>query len=194
MIGKRMFSMFDKELGPLQQEQIRLGRENGLSDAQVALYATSMYNFAQMREIRLALEHNADPRQLRSMLKSWLPAQQMEALRKRLERGEVVRSRSSYATAVCLAALSCSAFSLAASGYFKSSERPYLTLTSNNALVNVGESFEPLDYVDSYPMEKGYLILPKEIDTSVPGTVAAVYRYHCDGQEIMRTLRVIVTE
>ena len=74
MIGKRMFSMFDKELGPLQQEQIRLGRENGLSDAQVALYATSMYNFAQMREIRLALEHNADPRQLRSMLKSWLPA------------------------------------------------------------------------------------------------------------------------
>ena len=183
-----------KEWNLLQSEQIELGRKGGLSEKEIALYAKRKYNFLQMQDIRTALMNHDDPAQMKAMCRASLSHQEMEALRLRIEKGEKVYEPLDMRYLLAAAALSVFGVTIAIFGYQRAGEYADLCMTKDTAVLHAGDVFEPMDYVASYSADADRLVLPQEIDTSVPGRKAAVYRLCRGNEEITRILIVDVRE
>ena len=176
----------------LQNEQIEIGRENGLSEKEISEYAKPYYNFMQMQQIRLAIEHDTDPEQRKGMRHFRYSAEKMKDLRLRLEHGELLMNPA--VPAIVWAGLF--AMTAAFAGLLlicqNSVKGPYLNLVTDEVVLEEGDLFDPMMYVESCSEKKGTLYLPENIDTSEPGRFAAVYHFVSDGQDIMRTLMISV--
>lgn len=175
----------------LQSEQIELGRKGGLSEKEIALYAKKKYNFLQMQEIRTALMNKADPAQVRAMCRHRLTHEEMEAVRRRIEKGEKVYVKPDLCYVLAAAALTVSGLTLGITGYMKADEHATLEMKQDTAVLHTGDTFDPMAYVSSYSADADRLILPEGIDTSAPGRKAAVYRL-CRGNE--EITRIVIVE
>lgn len=178
----------------LEAEQIELGYKAGLNPRQIRLYAKHRYNFLQMQEIRTALCEGLDEYQIGAMCRMNLTHEEMERIRKRIEKGEKVRHKTPlhYWLAVC--ALSLMAVILILDGYVRCADLAYLNLKQNEVELGLNEPFEPMKYVESTSSGADHLKLPYGIDTSLPGTQAAVYTLNQGNEEITRILLVKVKE
>jgi len=78
---------FSKE----QLEQIKLGKKNGLTKEQIAIYSDPNFNPIQMQEIRLGYKNGLSDRQIAVYANHELPERVMEELR--LEAEKIVNSR-----------------------------------------------------------------------------------------------------
>lgn len=168
----------------LQQEQVRLALDHGVSRNLVLRFARPCYNFLQMEQIRLYLEKNGNGRKVSVLMNPRIPWRQMEDLRRRMEQGETVRRTFPFPVVFLAVPLIAAAF------FF--SERPSLVLTTDSCTLRKGEPFDAMTYISAWSNPKGKLILPEGISTSETGTQLAVYRLESGGQEIVRTLSVTV--
>ena len=187
MRRKLFYSLLSPELTSLQKEQIELGKDHDLSDEQISLYASSRYNFAQMREIRLALEHRVDRKKIRCLLDPSLDVSQMAEMRRKLEHGVMPRREGKWLKQTSLFFAGSSALFLTVSLLPAPMGEDSLRLNTDHIIVEEGEVFEPMRNVDGYRAEDGRLVLPDNVDPSVPGTVIAVYRLY-RGDRVTRKL------
>lgn len=190
--GKKFFACFNQKFTPLQKQEIQKGLENGLGRKEVESYASSAYNYQQMREIRLALEHSKEKGKNASLYQPSMEVEEMQKIRKRIEKGEKVRvfSLTRILMTVCFLLLTGSSVLV----FFLTdhSTWPYLHLTRDEVTVPQGAVFEPMEYIADYSASGGELILPSDVSTSVPGMKAAVYVLRTPRTEITRILNVEV--
>ncbi len=66
---------------PCQREEIRLGKENGLSDKEISIYAKHRFGSLAMREIRLGLEQRLDLDAIKMYANKKFNWMQMQAIR-----------------------------------------------------------------------------------------------------------------
>lgn len=178
----------------LQKEQIDLGRDAGLNEKQIRLYAKHRYSFLQMQEIRTALTDGMSMRDVRKMCRPWYSDTDMEKIRLSLQKGGTAAQRSSIRTWCACGALLVLGAALITDGYIRASDPLYLNLSASEVTVEAGEEFEPMKYVASYCEKAEKLSLPSGLDTMTPGTHAAVYRLKAGQEEITRILLVNVEE
>lgn len=176
----------------LQSEQIESGARAGLSRRQIRLYAKHRYNFLQMQEIRTALEEGMAESKVRMLCHSHLTHEEMEEMRKAMEKGEFIKRKPVIRYWIMCAALLLLCGALIAQGYVLAGRQVYLDLSQNEVILEEGEPFEPMKYVSGYSMDADRLRLPVNIDTSVPGTQAAVYTLRKGKEELTRILRVTI--
>ena len=193
MKHKFFHSLLSPELSALQREQVELGRDHDLSEEDIRLYSASCYNFEQMRQIRLALEHRVDRKKIRAMCRPSLSVRQMEDMRKRLEKGLSGRQTAHMPEKAAGGLAAGSAVFLAVALFVPDSRTDTWSLKAQEAVVEQGEAFEPMQYV-SCRKEDGTLLLPENIDTGVPGSVMAEYRMVKGGRTERKYLRVTVKE
>ena len=189
---KKFFACFNQNLTPLQKQEIQKGLDAGLDPDKVETYASAAYNYRQMREIRLALEHSPDIRKNAPMYQPAMEAEEMEKMRKRIEKGERIHvfSFSRILITVCFVLLMIS--SILVFLYTGKQTQPYLHLTASEVKIPQGATFEPLEYVADYSSARGELILPANVNTATPGMKAAVYVLRTPRTEITRILNVKV--
>ena len=178
----------------LQQEQIDLGRNHGLTKKQINVYAKKKYNFLQMQEIRFALENGCSSKDIRILCDASLSHEEMEKIRKQIEEGKTFQTLPTHFYQLIggafLIFLLC-AFSLT---YHQVRQRPYLTLNTESITLRKGEPFEAMDYIQSYSNKEGILSLPTNIETTTIGKQIATYKLITGHDELLRTLIVIVEE
>lgn len=181
MKNKTFHSLISPELTPLQKEQTELGKDHDLSDEEIALYCSSRYNFSQMRQIRLALEHHADRRKLFWMLNPSLEAEVMEERRRRIEQG----NGPSFLPSALMKGLRLSGMlcALAAVLYICVPEEKAMALDlgTDHIILEYGQEFDPAGYIAEYKPQDAEIILPEEIDTRLPGSRVLTYRIVKDG-------------
>lgn len=190
--GKNFFACFNHRLTPLQKQEVQNGLDAGLSPEQVETYASSAYNWLQMREIRLALEHAPDVKKNASLYEPSMDIEKMQKLRRRIEKGERIRTFSMARVMVTVAFLLLMIGAVSLSFATGKNMQPYLHLTREETTIPQGGRFEPMDYVAEYSASKGELILPSDLNTSSPGIIAAVYVLRTPQTEITRILNVEV--
>lgn len=176
----------------LQNEQVELGRENGLNEKEISVYASPLYNFRQMQEIRLAIEHDTDPKQRKAMCHARIPAEQMHEMRLRLERGELLRNPAVPAKVWAGVFAMIGAYAGLVMICMQAVNGPYLQLKQEEIVLEAGQPFQAMDYVESYSDGEGALILPSGIDTSEEGRKTAVYHFVSQSEDIMKSLVVSV--
>ncbi len=174
----------------LQNEQVELGRENGLSEQQIREYAKPCFNFRQMQEIRLAIENNTNAHQRKAMRHMYLDAEQMKKMRLKLEHGELLINPAIPAQVIYTGLISLLLCLGLGTLCTLASQGPYLKLNSETVTLKVDEAFEPIKYIDSVSEKKGTLLLPEHLDTSAEGNYLAVYHLLSQGEDIIRTLTV----
>ena len=69
-----------------QMVQIRLGFQNGLTDAQVSVYARADFGWFQMEEIRLGYKNGLTDEQVAEYAKEGFGWEQMRQIRKKMEK------------------------------------------------------------------------------------------------------------
>ena len=193
MRNKLFHSLISPELTTLQKEQVELGRDHDLCEADIRLYSSSCYNFEQMRQIRLALEHKVDRKRLRAMCRPSLSARQMEEIRRKLEKGLRASSVQHILEKTAGGLAAGSAMFLASALFVPEARGDTWSLNAQEAILEQGEDFEPMQYV-SCRKEDGTLLLPEKIDTGVPGSVMAEYRMVNGSRTERKYLRVTVKE
>ena len=79
-----------------QMVQIRLGFQNGLTDAQVSVYARADFDWFQMEEIRLGYKNGLTDAQVAEYAKEGFWWKQMRQIRKKMEkeRPEIVEFKA----------------------------------------------------------------------------------------------------
>ena len=70
----------------------------------------------------------------------------------------------------------------------------YLTLTQETAELHIGQTFDPMKYIEDYASSDGSLILPGAVNTSKPGRYAAVYCLDNGTKVLTRILLLTVEE
>lgn len=184
-----------KRLTVLQQQEVLLGRQNGLSERDCSLYCHRKYNYLQMAEIRRGLENGLTYRQIRIYASASADYLQMEKMRKLLESGKTVHRAGRHHYGLTAAAVFCgfAVFLLAAPA---EKEIPLsLQLRQNEVKLACNESFDPAQYVDSYTEDPDtQLILPETILTDQPGYQTAEYRLKRKDQEIVQTLGILIED
>ena len=193
MKHKLFHSLLSPELSALQREQVELGRDHDLSEEDIRLYSSSCYNFEQMRQIRLALEHRVDHKRIRAMCRPSLSVREMEEIRRRLEKGLSSRQTVRMLEKAAGILASGSAVFLAFALFVPESRASSWSLNAQEAVIEQGETFEPMQYV-SCRKEDGTLLLPENIDTDIPGSVMAEYRMVKGSRTERKYLRVTVKE
>ena len=193
MRKKTFYSLLAPELTSLQKEQIALGKDHDLDEKDIAMYASSRYNFEQMREIRLALEHHVDRRYVRSLCDPSLPAKQMKEMRMDLQHGRFPRTAMKHLEKAAAVMAGGSALFLVLA-LFVPEHRSTWHLNASEAEILQGERFDPMQYVEGYRKEDGVLVLPENVDTETPGSVLAEYRTVQNGTVTRQYLRVTVKE
>ena len=179
-----------QRLDPLQEEQVRLGRANGLTKKDVAEYAHPKFNYLQMQEIRLAIENETDPRQRRIMLDPALSAEEMRQMRLALERGECLKEKKDLLWMYILAVPVLMTAGFFAACWENTGIVPHLDLTDTETVLKEGDVFDAASYVRD--VSEGTLLLPQYIHTEKAGHYAAVYRLQSHNTELVRTLEITV--
>lgn len=190
--GKKFFACFNHRFSPLQKQEIQTGLDNGLTPEAVETYASSAYNWQQMREIRLALEHSSDQKRNASLYQPSMDVEEMQKLRKRIARGERIHEFSMTRIVFSILFVLLISGSITISFLTCRKTQPYLRLTKTEICIPQGGTFEPMEYVADYSSSKGELILPSDLNTASVGMKAAVYVLRTPETEITRILYVEV--
>ena len=180
------------KLDPLQEEQVRLGYQNGLSRKQVKEYARVKYSWLQMQEIRLAIENETDPVQRKAMHDPHLCHEELCRMRSALERNEIIRRKKDTAWAGVLAVLVMMTALFLAGAWKGLENRLTLRLSGEILTLKEGEAFDPLLYVTGVS-DDAELELPQNVLTDVPGRRVAVYKARRGNEEITRMLEIDIT-
>lgn len=178
-----IFAFLMPELSYLQKQEILNGKENGLGK-KTAFYEDRLLNHEKMHELRLALEHGVSEKDVR-MMRRLRTAEEMMNMRRRLEKGELVRRTSFYVPAVMIMT---AVLTLASD--LSAYRKPYLHLRCSETEIDQGSVFSPAAYIQDYSMKGGTLILPEDVDTSRPQDVIAVYILENGKERITKTLYI----
>lgn len=191
MIAKMIFSYFDNELTYLQLREIDEAKKAGLTEEDICILSQGGYNHLQMHEIRLALQKGIDQKKMRCMFHPSLSYETMHYIRLQLEKGEdvddIIFKKQLIAFFLFLLLL------LGLTLFMPAHEEPFLELKSDSVILEVGEAFHPMEYIDSYSRGKGQLILPETIDTQKEGNYVLVYKLMSEDTLIEKVLHITIT-
>ena len=176
----------------LQQEQIRLGQEHGLSEEETALYAKQRLNYRQMEQLREALEEHIDRRDVKRMAHAWIPAERMQILREEMKLGDRETVNETLYHGVRGRTIACAVLSVSFFLYSvcravsRAADRdPVLSLTCDETILSVREEFLPERYT-----ENEEAVLPERTRIRSGGDQLMVYSITHQGHRIDRTLLV----
>lgn len=186
---KTIISYFENELTPLQNIEIQEGIKNGLSKKQVMTYASKEYNFLQMEQLRLALEHQLDKTKMKCLYDSSLPFQTMKEIREKLEKNEIINEKIIHKN-VIHSFLFVSVL-LMITLFVPVYSKPRLLLKEDSITLKQGETFNPMSYIQLYT-GKGKLIIPSAVETNEKGNQIVVYRLITDEKTIDKMLLIHV--
>ena len=161
-----------------------------LTTDQVDLYAKPEYDNMQMQEIRLGREHGLTPDQMAVFMNPEISWESMNHNRVKIENANVIDKRAKanlYAQRlrnmfiVILIVTLVGTVSVGAYLFHQyqmlQNQNLILTLTADEVTLDYGAVFNPIDYVEDYTKEDGVeLILPDVIDTHQIGKTEALYK------------------
>ncbi len=186
----------NKRLGVLQREQIAFGKNAGLSDKEIKLYAKPRYNFLQMQEMRLALEEGISSKQVKRKFKSSLSHEDMERLRKELKdlkeyEEPINEEKILLPYYLAIIAMVVITFIYVGISFFNITHKPYLEVLSDYIQIEKGSIINPLDYVEySNNNEISY----NNIDTNKPGEKVIVYKLKKGSDKVIKYMTVDIKE
>lgn len=141
----------------------------------------------QKEQVELGLQHGLSLGQVRLFAKSCYNHRKMAEMRRELEvTGKLQRCPKKG----WIWGLFVSLVMIGVLGFWYG-QRPVLVLRQRECVIEQGEAFDAMTYVEQFTNRRGVLELPK-IDTSQEGEVLAVYRLHYGHEYIVRTMRVII--
>lgn len=176
-------------LNDFQIQEIEEGLKHGLSVNQIEIYAKDCYDNMQMQEIRLGLEHGLSEPQMAVFLHPNISYEEMRYNRQQIEdlnvinehaNADLLKKRISIIGRVLIVIaviVAVGAGLYVGREYIQAEFQTIeLELDEEEATVNYGDSFIPLEHVKSYTKEDGVeLILPQEIDTKKIGKQTLIY-------------------
>lgn len=172
---KEFMSVFFTELSYMQKKEIRAGYENGLDAEDVSLYARSCFNFLQMEQIRLALQHGMGKKNKLKLLDAGLSAEQMKARRERIEHGELIHTGLkdrlfilTFSGLTVLGLLLCCTMA-------RLHNDPVLKLKTHEVNVMPGETVDPAVYIGNPDEIMDYLTIPPQFSADEPGSYVLVF-------------------
>ena len=175
----------------LQREEVRLGREEELSEEAIALYADPRLNYLQMNRLRTALREGMEPDVLRPAAKPWIPVWHMEELIEELKAGntpEIPRRPFPVRRVLVIAAALLLVLPLPLLA--EPEEEPVLELTAPEVRLACGMKFNPASYVRNAEQYGTELILPDAFTAERPETRLVQYQLKGKGGEIRKNLRI----
>lgn len=187
MRWKTIYACFDSELTFLQNQEIEIGRRSGLSEKNIQKYACREYNFLQMEQIRLAFQQGLDWKYVKYICNPTLRIEQMKLYRKNPLLALIDRKKK-WIVRICIG---CICFCISIYCFYRY-EEPYLKLKHETVNMKVGDTFSPMEYIDSYSNQYGELILPQPIDTSKSGNYVLLYTLLVGNTQIEKVLYVNV--
>ena len=179
----------------LQREEVRLGREEELSEEAIALYADPRLNYLQMNRLRTALREGMEPDVLRPAAKPWIPVWHMEELIEELKAGntpEIPRRPFPVRRVLVIAAALLLVLPLPLLA--EPEEEPVLELTAPEVRLACGMKFNPASYVRNAEQYGTELILPDAFTAERPETRLVQYQLKGKGGEIRKNLRIRVVD
>ncbi len=176
----------------LQNEQIQLGYEHGLTQRQVKLYAKRKNNFLKMEQLRLACESGIAWRDCKRIARMCRSDTEMKQYRVQLEHHLPVRWKRPWKAIIVTSVLLCMISGRQYHQYYEKNA-PFLTLSQQEISLMKGEVFQPLAYIESYSQNSGTLILPN-IDTEKTGSQIAVYTLETNRGTITELLQVNIVD
>ncbi len=183
-------NFFSSSLDSLQEEQVRLGRQNGLTAKDVHIYAKPSYNWMMMQEIRLILENETDTRRRRQLIKETVRPQRERMRQLLFPKALTLKEDGIWIGVLVLILLSVILFLRIS--LMRIRNRPFLNL-QEEAVLQEGASFDPAAYVLSHS-EGNLTCLTPQIDTGTAGDRVAVYLLAENGEEIIRMMPVHILE
>lgn len=185
---KKILSCFYSEFTFLQKEEVKYGLQNGLAEHQVVLYASCEFNHLQMEQMRLALEHGISTRVVRRYMHADMHVEKMKEIRLRLENGEHLKRDYMHMCLPFFTVVVCVCLGLT----LYKDEKPYLQLKTDTVRLKCGQTFDPMEYIDSFSSYQGQLILPSSFDTENPGNHVVVYKLQTKRETLEKMLYVSV--
>ena len=162
-------NFFSSSLDSLQEEQVRLGRQNGLTAKDVHIYAKPSYNWMMMQEIRLILENETDTRRRRQLIKETVRPQRERMRQLLFPKALTLKEDGIWIGVLVLILLSVILFL-----------RISLMRIRNRPFLNLQKEAVPC--------------LTPQIDTGTAGDRVAVYLLAENGEEIIRMMPVHILE
>ena len=179
----------------LQKEEVRLGREEELSEEAIALYADPHLNYLQMNRLRTALKEGMEPDVLRPAAKPWIPVWHMEELIEELKAGNTPEiPRRPFPVRRVLTAAAVILLVLPLPLLAEPEEDPVLELTAPEVKLACGMQFSPRSYVRNAEQYGNELILPDAFTADRPETRLVQYQLKGKGSEIKKNLRIRVVD
>lgn len=174
----------------LQYKEIQTGREHGLSEQEIRLYARPCFNYLQMQFLRQALEDGLDSRELKKIAKTGLSVDEMKDYQVWIQYGRelpvIFPAR--------LLKIVCAVVFFILSGFCayrwmnRETEDP-LVLTDTEITLSAGDVFLPGKYVLS---SEGDLILPESFTAAETGTRLVIYKVIGKDHETEKQLRITI--
>ncbi len=174
----------------LQYKEIQTGREHGLSEQEIRLYARPCFNYLQMQFLRQALEDGLDSKALKMIAKTGLSVDEMKDYQVWIQYGRELPVIFS----ARLLKIACAVVFFLVSGFCaylwvnRETEDP-LVLTDTEITLSAGDVFLPGKYVLS---SKGELILPDSFTAAGTGTRLVIYKVIVKERETEKQLRVTI--
>ena len=195
-------------MNPFQMQEIRDGFTHGLTVQQVDLYAVPEFSSMQMREIRLGFEAGLSFDQVRSYAKTTMTEKDMRSVRDRIdEEAKIAPQRQAELhhkhlknvlifVLIIAGGIGAAFAGLLLTGSLNAYLQPLdLTLTADQVNIEYGNSFSPMEYVQSYTQDSEVeLILPDPLDTNALGKKELLYKLKNSKKVVTKELEVNVID
>ena len=179
----------------LQRQEIRQGKEEGLSEEEIAVYRKPSLNYLQMASLRNALCSGISAESVRPLAHSWIPHWQMEDLIQEIRNGGApVLPKRPFPLKQVIAGVLVLLGGVGIVLTVDPSESPVLELTAQEVRLACGMEFDPSLYVKDYSRENASLYLPDRFVAEKPGTRLVQYRLEGKGGSVHKNLRILVVD
>ncbi|MEE3486700.1 MAG: hypothetical protein VZT48_01185 [Bulleidia sp.] len=179
----------------LQEQEISQGRQDGLSDSEIAIYARQDFNYRRMGEFRQALKDQLPMELILSAARSSLSDDEVHDLFEdyRASLNPALPKARKKPPWKILAVVSASALALLlAYANLKSHESTAeITLKNSSVRIACGQEFVPKKYVRTTGLSEGeWVEMPEPFIMDKPGKQIVSYRLHTKGEEKQVLLEV----
>ncbi len=174
----------------LQYKEIQTGREHGLSEQEIRLYARPRFNYLQMQFLRQALEDGLDSRELKKIAKTGLSVDEMKDYQVWIQYGrELPVIFPAHVLKIMCIVLFFVICGFCAYRWLNRETEDPLVLTDTEITLYAGDVFLPGKYVLS---SEGELVLPESFTAVQTGTRLVVYKVIGKNRETEKQLRITI--
>lgn len=183
----------------LQQEEIKKGKKFGLLKEEIKLYAKPYFNAKQMKELRLGLEQGQGVRTVKTYAHFYLSYSEMAFRRQRYNDKEKMDSlyedKNKHGRLIFFTFVTVILFFFAVFIFIYAffNKEPLLVLKEDEIYVKCGEKVDLNSYIQEID-DEAIITSDLNYQPRIPGTYLYVYHVKKNDQEIMKTLRINVTD